>query len=108
MFNRKPRRDTRSPIRENPLPQPGDSLTRRLHLVLDEQIVVWVMMLIFFGFWAVRKWLARLVNLKPSPVLVTVAFFVVLGIAVIRIRKARREVRSIRQGLLGERAVGQI
>ncbi len=97
----------RSPIKEKPLHNPGDSLEQELDHVFEEQAIP----LIFFGVFALilvgLEWWRWFSKIPPNPVATTIGGVIAIGYAVFKLAKLRPAIRSLRLGLEGERYVGQ-
>jgi hypothetical protein len=99
-------RKKRSPVGE-PLPQPGESGERLFKLGMDkinELAVVAVVGVVL----ASQEWLRYWVNSPPKPVFVTIIGAMMAMYAFWRMRPVWADLRRIRQGIKGERAVAEI
>ena len=72
-----------------------------------DKVLPWFILAALFVVWAGLEWLYYLTNIDRQPLLSTVAAIVVGAIAVWRIRRLRLWARRLKQGLEGERVVGQ-
>jgi hypothetical protein len=97
----------RSPLKQPPLRNPGESLQRmRDDLLYDKLLPYWLITL-FLIMWSVFAWLDHLGIVPMSPLVLTLfsgASFVVSFVKYFRIRK---QVRAHNRGLEAEVAVGQ-
>jgi len=96
-----------SPIKDTPLNNPGETLAKEIDNFKDEKLMGYVIMpvmLIVFSAWEWYRWYFEL---QPTPLPLTIAAVFSVIYSIIRIRKLRLELESLRQGLAGEKAVGQ-
>ena len=101
------KQDKRSPLKDKPLRNPGQSLQlRRDDLLLDKvlQPVTLAFMMIWF---AGAEWWYYFNPASRNPVVATIAAIVLLGYATFRIWRTPPELKQLRQGIEGEKAVGQ-
>lgn len=70
---------------------------------------VWqpIMLALFMIIFALLEWWRDFMQLKPSPVIYTIAAVLAAGYAMLRIYRSRGRLQNLRQALDGERAVGQ-
>ncbi|MDB5958054.1 nuclease-related domain-containing protein [Ramlibacter sp.] len=98
---------TRSPLKDKPLRLPGQSVQREREDLIENAVTQPFMLAIFVVVLAALEWWRFYTGAKPNPVVYTVAALVMVGYAGIRLCRALPKLRSLRQGLEGERAVGQ-
>jgi len=96
-----------SPIKMKPLRDPGQSLQGRLDDHLYDKVLSWALIALLSVVWAGLEWYFYLLKIPRSPILFSLCAVAVVWIAVIKIRKARSEAAQLRQGIEGERYVGQ-
>ena len=98
---------TRSPLKDKPLRQPGQSLDEaRRNLIsakLDPWAAVAAMMVILAGL----EWWRSIKQIPFSPVLFSLAALVTVAILALRIVSLRPKLKALRQGSDGEKAVGE-
>jgi hypothetical protein len=101
------KQEKRSPLKDKPLRNPGQSLEqRRDDLLLDKVLQPMMLALVMIGFAGIEWWH----YFNPStrnPFVATTAAIVLLGYATFRIWRTRPELKQLRQGIEGEKAVGQ-
>ena len=99
---------TKSPLKDNPLRTPGQSLDEAIQKVLDEDVISFLLfpfLLLMFTVWNWLLWY-QVVKL-PNPILMTI---LVIGVSIysfFKILRVRKKLRALRLGRDGERAVGQ-
>lgn len=101
------KQDKRSPLADKPLRNPGQSLElRRDDLLIDK--VVAPMLLAFMMIWfAGIEWWFYFNPATRNPVIYTITAIVLLGYAIFRIWRTLPELKQLRQGIEGEKVVGQ-
>jgi hypothetical protein len=96
-------RETRSPIKNLPVRQPGQSL-REYSFDLTGDVLIWVVTALLLGVVAIEAWL---IPPKWFPSCVTLAALIVVPVAVFKFRRVNKELKALRAGRTGEEAVGQ-
>jgi hypothetical protein len=99
--------ETRSPIREKPLRQAGQSLVEQRGKIWDDQIEPYLIMSVVSLLLAGWEWYRYLFELPPLPWLLTAVAIVTIAFAVWRTVRLRPLMKALRLGIEGERAVGQ-
>lgn len=102
-----PKRKTRSPITDKPLRQPGQSLEEERQKLFEDKLEPYALMALFFVLFAALEWWKVWWNMPPSPILFTAVALCFLCFAALRVFKALPRLRALRQGIDGEKAVGQ-
>lgn len=98
----------RSPLdRFSPMRVAGQSLDEELEDVVYDHALSPLILAVFMVLLAGLEWWRYVTNMKTSPLLFTAAAVLVVGYAVIRIKRTRRRLKQIRLGRDGERAVAQ-
>lgn len=96
----------RSPLKDTPLPEPGDSLQFML-LELIVKIVAWTLFPILLWGLAVGEWWDQVFKSPPAPWHATFLAVIGTGICVWQVRRLWGGFRRIKLGIDGERAIGQ-
>lgn len=99
--------DKRSPLKDKPLRNPGQSLDDQISDVLYDRLMTPVMMAFLLVIMAIMQWLHALNIVPLSPLLYTVAAVIAIGYAAFVILRALPNFRALKQGRDGEKAVGQ-
>ena len=98
---------TKSPIKDKPLRMPGQSLEEeRQNLIYDKFLPVFMMTGLAIIL-AVMEWVRYLNPTRPQPYLFTGIAVMALAYAAWRFLGLREHSRTLRQGIVGEKAVGQ-
>ncbi len=101
------RQEKRSPLKEKPLRNPGESVQEEIQGLLDDRLMppflTAVLAVAFAGF----EWWHSLTSAPPQPWPVTIVACVAVGYVAYRYVSLRKRVRSLWLGLDGEKAVGQ-
>lgn len=97
----------KSPIKDKPLRSPGQSLEEERRKLFEDKLETPLMLALVFMVFAVMEWWRYYWMQPPSPVAFTVSAVVVAGFAAWRVWKTRPQVHALKQGIEGEKAVGQ-
>lgn len=98
---------SRSPLKRKPLRNPGESLQEEIHKILDEGVVGALLPVMALLLWTVQEWMHWLFNTPPSPFIATGMLVATSIYAFRNILKLNKQIRNLRLGLDGEKAVGQ-
>lgn len=102
----------KSPIKDKPLRTPGQSLEEERRKLFEDKVETPLLLVVFFTAFTALEWWRYFWNKPLNPIVFTVATvlvasFLVASFAAWRIWKTRPQVRALRQGIEGEKAVGQ-
>ena len=97
----------KSPIKQKPLRNPGESLKQQIDDIFYDDIFLYVMLSTFMLITAGLEWWRWYAHTPPSPVLWSVLAVIMLGVTAWKIKTIWKKVKNIKLGLEGERAVGQ-
>lgn len=97
----------KSPLKAKPLKNPGESLERRLTDIALERIFLPITIAVMMFVWAAYEWIRWAFDQPPNPYVIS--FIALVGIlwAAIRITRAFKDIKFIKQGIASEKAVGQ-
>ncbi|MGO9445704.1 MAG: nuclease-related domain-containing protein [Thiobacillaceae bacterium] len=98
---------TKSPIKDKPLRLPGQSLEEECRKVFDDKLETPLLLAVFFVVFAFMEWWRYFWKQPPHPIVFTIIAVVMIGYAAWRVWKTRPYVRALKQGIEGEKAVGQ-
>ena len=101
------RPNERSPIKDRPLRNPGQSLEEERAAIWDEKLEPAAIMALVFVIVAMLEWVRWWRDLPPVPVLYSLVALILIAFATWRFRRHLPRLRAIRQGIQGEKAVGQ-
>jgi hypothetical protein len=99
--------ETRSPIKDRPLRQPGQSLDEERRSLIIDKIDPWAAIATFMVILAGLEWWRYLKQLSFNPILFSFAALLVVAGFAWRVVSLRPKLRALHQGREGERAVGQ-
>ena len=97
----------RSPLKDRPLRNPGQSLDEEIQRVIDEQAMAPYAAIVMLWTVALIEWFAVWRNLPRQPWVFTATALVGTAWLILHIVRLRRKVRALKLGRDGERAVGQ-
>jgi hypothetical protein len=98
---------SRSPIKDRPLRAPGQSLEEEKRRLIEDKYEAPAIMALFFVGLAALEWWRYATSAPPQPVLLTGVAVLAVAFAAWRLLRLRPQLRRLRQGIDGERAVGQ-
>lgn len=99
--------NNKSPIKAKTLRHYGQSLDERIDTLVYDNAIFYMMVTIMFVVMAGREWWVYYKDLPPSPKLMTFIASIAVVVTFYKTRKILKEVKQLRQGRDGERAVGQ-
>lgn len=97
----------RSPIKAPPLRLPGQSLAEERELLLEDKVVLPLLYIAVLIVMAGVEWWRYYFPSKPSPLVVTLLALIGIIFFAWRVWGVRQRMRHLKQGIVGERAVGQ-
>ncbi|MGD0265857.1 MAG: nuclease-related domain-containing protein [Candidatus Methylomirabilota bacterium] len=97
-----------SPIKVKPLRTAGQSLDEKLNVLIADRTLLHGMIIAVAIVVAGAEWLRWFTNAPPSPKLFTVVAAGVIAYSSVAVARLRREVRALRLGREGERAVAEL
>lgn len=104
-FNKK--NEKRSPLKRQPLRNPGESLERELDRLYEEEILPYPAMALMAVILTIYEWLFWFFKMPPQPLIFTAIALMIIGISLYKFFNLRRQIQSLKLGLAGEKAVGQ-
>ncbi len=97
----------KSPLKDKPLPNPGESLDRQIDDVIYDEVVTYYVLALVVVLLAIMEWWKWYSGAPPSPGGFALCAFGFLIYSGFRVLRARKKVKSLKLGRDGERAVGQ-
>lgn len=97
----------KSPIKDKPLRYVGQSLDERIHKLINEDAVPYLLSCLLIVYLAGYEWWRYYKNPPPSPKAITFIASLFIIFCVYKVRKIMKKVKAIKLGRDGERAVGQ-
>jgi len=100
------KKQTRSPLREKPLRNPGQSLDEEIEHLGDDMLTPFLYAIVFLSM-AILAWQEYITKKPQNPYTSTVIALALIGWAIFKISKLRRKMNSLKMARDGEKIVGQ-
>lgn len=100
-------RNIRSPLKGRPLRNPGQSLDEQIRDVVSDYALGPASFALFMVLVTALEWLKYYRSLPPEPLLYSLVAVPAFGYASFRLFRMRSEIKNLRLGRDGEKAVGQ-
>lgn len=100
--------EKRSPLRQQPLRNPGQSTGDRLNNMIFEKVGIWATIAAFALFLTTIEWIRWCFNVSPQPIIFSVIAVAIIIFAIWRIRKVPKSAKPLALGRDGEIVVGQL
>jgi hypothetical protein len=97
----------KSPLKDNPLHNPGETLDKEIDKLINDDAMSQVMLITFLGVLTILEWVRWWMELPYSPYIYTLLFLVLLSYSLPKIFNIRKQLKALRLGRDGEKAVGQ-
>lgn len=97
----------RSPLKNPPLRNPGESLDQEIQRVLNDRAAPAFMAAAIAIVFAAYEWIRSFVSMPPQPIITSFVALLAVAYAAYTYVKLRRQISSLRLGLEGEKSVGQ-
>jgi hypothetical protein len=97
----------RSPLKDKPLRNPGQSLDEEFDRLVNEQAAPYILAPIFFWVIAGVEWMGEWRSMPRIPGILAGLALIASGFSYWRLRQIRKQVQHIKLGRDGERVVGQ-
>lgn len=101
------KKSSRSPVRDAPLRVPGQSLEEQKRKLWNDYLEAPVFIAGALVAMALIEWLRSLSEMPPAPIIFTFAAAVSVLVVIYRLVKVRPRISNLKQGIQGERIVGQ-
>ncbi len=100
--------NTKSPLKDRPLRLPGQSLDEEIKRLMGDGVLPYILLPVVLILLTVWNWLLwyQIVAIH-KPVLLTILTAFLLGFSFLKLREYKKQIRNLKQGMEGERAVGQ-
>jgi hypothetical protein len=99
--------ERRSPLKDLPVRQAGQSLREERERVIEDRFMPWLFAAAFACFYAAMQWVILVLKTGPMPWFWSMTAAITVVVCWRRFGKIRKEIKSIDLGMIGERAVGQ-
>lgn len=100
-------KDTKSPLKDKPLRNAGQSLDEEINRVIDAEVLTYYFIAGYTVLLAILEWYRWYSSAPYSPVFYSILALGAASYSAYRIIKVNRKVKTLKQGRNGERAVGQ-
>lgn len=97
----------KSPLKDNPLHNPAESLDKEIDKVINEEALLYLLVCGFFVLLTFLEWYRWALDAKPNPIALSIMTLIVVPYCTYRIFNVRKRVKRLRLGRDGEKAVGQ-
>jgi len=97
----------KSPLKDKPLRNPGESLDKQIEKLIHDKASAYLIAMLVSIFLAAFEWLRWIRDLQPDPLSISALALIVSSFCLYKIVKILRHVKHLRQGRDGEKAVGQ-
>jgi hypothetical protein len=97
----------KSPIKDKTLRHPGQSLDEKLDKLINQDGTEYYFLAAILLIWTGYEWWQYYSNSPPNPIPITLIALAVVPYSIYKLFKIYKEIRSIKLGREGERAVGQ-
>jgi hypothetical protein len=97
----------KSPLKDKPLRNPGQSLDEEIDRLINEEGISWVTTTIFCLVMLFLEWYRWQTKTEPNPVAMVIVIAPVIGFASFKLLSIARQVKRLKMARDGEKAVGQ-
>jgi nuclease-like protein len=97
----------KSPLKDKPLRQPGQSVQEELEKVIDDKLLPVAMISVLFISLTFLEWFAYFQQTPRNPIFYTILALLTLCYTTYLFYKQKNTIRNLKQGRDGEKAVGQ-
>lgn len=102
------KQEKRSPLKRQPLRNPGESLNEKMEDLLDDRLLPAFCIAVVTILLAGWEWWRKYTQAPPQPYVMTAFAIAAVGYTWHQFVIVRRQCRSLRLGIQGEKAVGQL
>ncbi|MGZ8165118.1 MAG: hypothetical protein ACXWTD_06125, partial [Methylobacter sp.] len=106
-FERVVIRKMKSPIKDKPLRNPGESLDNQISDLMLDEVDIYLLIPLFLIFAAMMEWIHWYSKTPPAPLFVSFIALIAVLYSTVKIIRAKKRIKTLRQGRDGEKAVGQ-
>ena len=98
---------SKSPLKDKPLRLPGQSLSEERDRLFEDKLLQPMLVVVLLTVMAGLEWWRYLVPSRPNPLVMSAAALLAISYFVWQIVRLRPRLKQLRQGIEGERVVGQ-
>jgi Nuclease-related domain len=103
----KTKQKLKSPIKDKPLRNPGESLEKQIADLKDNGVSDYLVLPLLSIFWAAIEWMHWYQKSPPMPWMVSSIALIVVLYSAVKLFHLKKKLKALRQGRDGEKAVGQ-
>lgn len=97
----------KSPLKASPLHNPGESIEAEIQRIVDDEVSKYALFGVFWIVLALMEWLKWYLESPPSPIIYTAITVLVTPYCIFKLSRLRRQLKRLKLGRDGEKAVGQ-
>lgn len=97
----------KSPLKDKPLRHAGQSLDEEINRLIEDDALPYISVSVLMIVLSMFEWYQWYFQLPPSPIIFTFITLLVVGISTYKIINIRPQLKNLRLGRDGEKAVGQ-
>lgn len=97
----------KSPLKDKPLRNPGESIDNQLNDLLSDEILPYIMISCFMIMLSMMEWHHWYFKATPSPWIYSLFALIAVIYSAVKIFRALKKAKALKQGRDGEKAVGQ-
>lgn len=99
--------NNKSPLKDKPLRHAGQSIDEEINRLIDEDVTPYISASLTLILFAVFEWYRWYTHLPPSPWIFTILALLLTVYTVYKMIKIKAQIKNLKQGRDGEKAVGQ-
>jgi len=104
----KARNYKKSPLKEKPLRQAGQSLDEEISRIDSEKIGAQIALILICILWVFSEWFRWFLKFSFNPFVLTIVAAIIIALSIRKIRGYMKEIKRLRMARDGERVVGQL
>lgn len=97
----------KSPLKDNPLHNPAESLDKEIEKLVHEDATTYIFLIVVSLMFVFQEWWRWYFDVQPNPLLMTALALAVLPFWLRKVFKLRKKLKNLRLGRDGEKVVGQ-
>jgi hypothetical protein len=102
-----PDKDKRSPLKDKPLRQAGQSLLEEIDTLINDKLLGYFLSMALVAALAITEWYRWYFDIPPRPLLATMVAVLVVGCFLAKAIKIRTQLQALKLGRDGEKEVGE-
>jgi nuclease-like protein len=97
----------KSPIKDNPLRNPAESLDKEIDDLLNEDVATYIIIAVVMLVMTLMEFWRWYMESPVSPITYVVLSFIIIPLCIFKLYKLRKRLKNLKQGRDGEKVVGQ-